>query len=76
MSDEDRDTQILIELAEMHIELRQLRSDVAEIKTTQVKTFVTKAQFEPVRLIAYGITGAGLFALLNQILSNAAFGVP
>ncbi len=65
------DPAVLTALAEMRVQLSHVTDQLAELKDELDKKYVTKAQFEPVRLFMYSLFGAGFFALLNTILQNA-----
>lgn len=47
----------------------KLDADVEEIKSTLQRDYVTAAEFEPVKRLAYGIVGVMLTSLMLAILA-------
>jgi len=59
-----------IELAVLATELRQIRKDLDDIKgilSRSTEQFVTRAEFEPVRNLVYGIVAAVLLAFIGGL---------
>lgn len=65
------DPEVLTAIAEMRVEITNMSNQLDDLKDELDKKYVTKAQFEPIRLIIYSLVGAGLFTLINTILTNA-----
>lgn len=55
--------------ARIMADINHIRSDIADIKGEMRERFVTKDQFEPVRLVVYGLVGVLLLAVIGALLA-------
>ena len=49
-------------------DIKYIRKNVCEIKMALEKNYVTKAEFKPVKLIAYGLVGIAGTSIITWIL--------
>lgn len=53
----------------VNIDLNYIKKDMTEIKLMLESKYVTKEAFSPVKMIAYGMVGAILLAVIGALLS-------
>lgn len=69
MADEGKLTEILVELAKQRVILERVRHDIKDLKKESREEYVTKAQFEPVQKLVYGMVGLVLLAVITALLA-------
>lgn len=69
MEDESKNTEILIELAKQRVILERMQSDLRDWKDESREQYVTKARFEPVQNLVYGMVGLILIAVITALLA-------
>ena len=69
MDKSTENTEILIELAKQRIILERMQRDLTDLKHESREQYVTKAQFEPVQKLVYGMVGLVLEAVITALLA-------
>lgn len=62
-------TKSQIDLAVIANDINYIKKDVAEIKDTLAKNYVSREEFEPVKRIVYGLVGLILVSVMVAILA-------
>jgi hypothetical protein len=68
MSDEPDHINVTPENLALHIQY--MRKDLREICLNWISKYVTKAEFNPVRLIAYGLVSVLLVAVISALIGK------
>ncbi|RLC99122.1 MAG: hypothetical protein DRI46_10025 [Chloroflexi bacterium] len=67
--DEKQQTEVLVELARQRVILERMQRDLRELKKESREQYVTKAQFEPIQNLVYGMVGLVLVAVITALLA-------
>lgn len=71
LTEEERE--IIILLTRMETQITQLQADIADIRNSQKQTtdhFITRHEFEPVRMLVYGFTALILLAVVGALITT------
>jgi hypothetical protein len=63
MNKENRDTAVILN------DLGYIKRDVKEIKDTLKKDYVTRAEFDPIKNVVYGVVGLLLTAVVGSLVA-------
>ena len=69
MDEADHKTDILVELAKQRVILERMQHDLKDMKYESREQYVTKAQFEPIQRLVYGMVGLVLIAVMTALLA-------
>ena len=69
MEEDIQYTEILVELGKQRVILERMQHDLRELKKESREQYVTKAQFEPVQKLVYGIVALVLVAVATALLA-------
>lgn len=56
-------------LAVMANDISYIKGEVIEIKLNQKSNYVTRAEFDPVKKVVYGLVGLALIGLVTSIIN-------
>lgn len=51
-------------------DIEYIKRDISEIKTSVTQGYVTKAEFEPIKRIVYGVVSLILIAVVGAVISS------